>query len=75
MLTTLKNAFKIKEIRSKILFTFAMLVVIRITTSMAKVNKILLLISLILNAFFSVVSITSPLLFHREPQSSPWRMR
>ncbi len=30
MLTTLKNAFKIKEIRSKILFTFAMLVVIRI---------------------------------------------
>ncbi|MBR6281903.1 MAG: preprotein translocase subunit SecY, partial [Lachnospiraceae bacterium] len=30
MLTTLKNAFKIKEIRQKILFTFAMLVVIRI---------------------------------------------
>lgn len=30
MLTTLKNAFKIKEIRDKILFTFAMLVVIRI---------------------------------------------
>ena len=30
MLTTLKNAFKIKEIRSKILFTFAMMVVIRI---------------------------------------------
>ncbi|MDE6977106.1 MAG: preprotein translocase subunit SecY [Lachnospiraceae bacterium] len=30
MLTTLKNAFKIKEIRSKILFTFAMLVVIRL---------------------------------------------
>ena len=30
MFTTLKNAFKIKEIRSKILFTFAMLVVIRI---------------------------------------------
>ena len=30
MLTTLKNAFKIKEIREKILFTFAMLVVIRI---------------------------------------------
>ena len=30
MLTTLKNAFKIKEIRNKILFTFAMLVVIRI---------------------------------------------
>ncbi len=29
MLTTLKNAFKIKEIRNKILFTFAMLVVIR----------------------------------------------
>lgn len=30
MLTTLKNAFKIKEIRKKILFTLAMLVVIRI---------------------------------------------
>ncbi len=30
MLTTLKNAFKIKEIRHKILFTLAMLVVIRI---------------------------------------------
>lgn len=30
MLTTLKNAFKIKEIRQKILFTLAMLVVIRI---------------------------------------------
>ncbi len=30
MLTTLKNAFKIKEIRNKLLFTFAMLVVIRI---------------------------------------------
>ena len=30
MLTTLKNAFKIKEIREKIFFTFAMLVVIRI---------------------------------------------
>ena len=30
MLTTLKNAFKIKELRKKILFTFAMLVVIRI---------------------------------------------
>lgn len=30
MLTTLKNAFKIKEIRVKLLFTFAMLVVIRI---------------------------------------------
>ena len=30
MLTTLKNAFKIKELREKILFTFAMLVVIRI---------------------------------------------
>ena len=30
MFTTLKNAFKIKEIRDKILFTFAMLVVIRI---------------------------------------------
>lgn len=30
MFTTLKNAFKIKEIRNKILFTFGMLVVIRI---------------------------------------------
>lgn len=30
MLTTLKNAFKIKEVRQKILFTLAMLVVIRI---------------------------------------------
>lgn len=30
MLTTLKNAFKIKTVRDKILFTFAMLVVIRI---------------------------------------------
>ncbi len=29
MFTTLKNAFKIKELRKKILFTFAMLVVIR----------------------------------------------
>ncbi len=30
MLTTLKNAFKIKEIRKKLLFTFAMLAVIRL---------------------------------------------
>lgn len=30
MLTTLKNAFKIKEIRMKLLFTFAMIVVIRL---------------------------------------------
>jgi len=30
MLTTLKNAFKIKEIRNKLLFTFGMLVVIRL---------------------------------------------
>ena len=30
MLTTLRNAFKIKELRGKILFTFAMLLVIRI---------------------------------------------
>lgn len=29
MLTTLKNAFKVKEIRKKLLFTFAMLLVIR----------------------------------------------
>ncbi len=28
MFTTLKNAFKIKEIRKKLLFTFLMLVVI-----------------------------------------------
>ena len=30
MLTTLKNAFKIKEIRNKLLFTLGMLVVIRL---------------------------------------------
>ncbi len=30
MLTTLKNAFKVKDIRKRLLFTFAMLVVIRI---------------------------------------------
>ena len=30
MLKTLKNAFKVKEIRKKILYTLAMLVVIRI---------------------------------------------
>ena len=30
MFTTLKNAFKIKELRKKIFFTFAMLVVIRL---------------------------------------------
>ena len=30
MLKTIKNAFKIKEIRDKLLFTFAMLVVIRL---------------------------------------------
>ena len=30
MFETLKNAFKIKDLRNKILFTFAMLVVIRI---------------------------------------------
>ena len=30
MLTTLKNAFKIKDIRSKILFTLAMVVVVRL---------------------------------------------
>ena len=29
MLTTLKNAFKIKELRNRLLFTFAMMVVIR----------------------------------------------
>jgi len=34
MLTTLKNAFKIKDLRDKILFTFAMLVVIRIESQM-----------------------------------------
>ena len=30
MLTTLKNAFKMKELRKKILYTLAMLVVIRL---------------------------------------------
>ena len=30
MLKTIKNAFKIKEVRDKLLFTFAMLVVIRL---------------------------------------------
>ena len=30
MLTTLKNAFKMKELRKKIFYTFAMLVVIRL---------------------------------------------
>ena len=30
MLKTLRNAFKIKDIRSRILFTFMMLIVIRI---------------------------------------------
>ena len=30
MLTTLKNAFKMRELRKKILFTLAMLVVIRL---------------------------------------------
>ena len=30
MFTTLKNAFKIKEIRVKLLYTFAMLIVIRL---------------------------------------------
>ena len=30
MLTSLKNAFKVKEIRKKLLFTLAMLVVIRL---------------------------------------------
>ena len=30
MLTTLKNAFKMRELRRKILFTLAMLVVIRL---------------------------------------------
>ena len=34
MLTTLKNAFKIKEIRNKIFFTFVMLIVIRIGSSL-----------------------------------------
>lgn len=34
MLKTLKNAFKIKEIRNRILFTFAMLVVIRIASQL-----------------------------------------
>ena len=30
MLTTLKNAFKIKDVRSRILFTFVMLIVVRL---------------------------------------------
>ena len=34
MLTTLKNAFKIKELRTKLLFTFLMLVVIRFGTQL-----------------------------------------
>lgn len=34
MFTTLKNAFKIKELRNKILFTFAMLVVIRLASQL-----------------------------------------
>lgn len=34
MLTTLKNAFKVKEIRFKLFFTFAMLVVIRIISQL-----------------------------------------
>ncbi len=34
MLTTLKNAFKIKEIRNKLLFTFGMLVVIRLGSTL-----------------------------------------
>ena len=32
MLETLRNAFKIKDIRNRILFTFFMLVVIRVST-------------------------------------------
>ena len=34
MLTTLKNAFKIKELRNKVLFTLAMLVVIRLASQL-----------------------------------------
>ncbi len=34
MLTTLKNAFKIKEIRQKLVFTFLMMIVIRIGTTL-----------------------------------------
>ena len=34
MFTTLKNAFKVKEIRQRVLFTFAMLVVIRIASQL-----------------------------------------
>ena len=30
MLTTLKNAFKIKDVRSRILFTFVMLIIVRL---------------------------------------------
>ena len=32
MLKTLRNAFKIKDVRNRILFTFMMLIVIRIGT-------------------------------------------
>ena len=34
MLTTLKNAFKIKDIRKKIFYTFVMLVIIRIGSTL-----------------------------------------
>ena len=33
MLTTLKNAMKVKEIRQRVIFTFLMLIVIRIGSS------------------------------------------
>ena len=34
MITTLRNAFKVKEIRQRVLFTFLMLVVIRVASQL-----------------------------------------
>ena len=39
MLETLRNAFKIKDIRKRIIFTFLMLVVIRIGSQLPDVYK------------------------------------
>ena len=38
MLETLKNAFRVKEIRKKILFTLVMLVVIRIGSQIGRAS-------------------------------------
>ncbi len=43
----------------------------RITTNIRNVNTSFFLISLIFNAFFKVVNIKSPLLFHQVPRFSP----